>query len=297
MRTIITIILISFLLTNTDGQKYFSFPDTGAIWSVNTSKISVAGDTLLKGMKYKKYFITQDDSVFSLNKASYYAALREDSSKRLWVIRKDSINEKLLYDFSLKLGDSAIVYPFGFSNFGLVSFPIKIAQVDSIQINLSYRKRYKISTIKDYTWIPEYWIEGIGSTLGVFNAGISITGIADMGYPELLCFYENESITYFGLSNNCFHPIWTNIKTNEIEKSICNFYPNPFTDISILHISGLDNFNFVLEIYNVDGSLTKRYQIIHNDYMIDRFGLSSGIYFYKLTDKLLIKDTGKIIIN
>ena len=118
MRTIVTLILILFLLTNTNGQKYFSFKDTGAIWSVNIEKFSSSGDTLIKGIKYKKFYETVADSIFSLDKASYFAALREDSSKKVMVIRDGSQYEKLLYDFSLKLGDTAVVYPYGY--YGLI---------------------------------------------------------------------------------------------------------------------------------------------------------------------------------
>jgi len=297
MRTIVTLILILFLLTNTNGQKYFSFKDTGAIWSVNIEKFSSSGDTLIKGIKYKKFYETVADSIFSLDKASYFTALREDSSKKVMVIRDGSQYEKLLYDFSLKLGDTAVVYPYGYYGPEQDSSQIKIAQVDSILINLSYRKRYKIIPLIGGTWIPEYWIEGIGSTLGIFNAGFCVTRIMDVGYPELLCFSYKDTINYFGAGSNCFVPVWTDLKTKEIEKSICSFLPNPFIDRSILHISGVNSFNFVLQFYNIFGSLIRSYQITRNDFVIDRGGLSSGIYLYKLMEKQLNKDIGKIIIK
>jgi len=297
MKTIFALILISFLLTNTNGQNYYSFLDSGAIWSVNVEKFSSSGDTLIKGIKYNKFYVTAGDSIFSFDKAYYFAALREDSFEKIWVIRAESEYEQLLYDFSLKSGDTLVVYPEGYYRRGQDSSKIRIGQVDSILINLTYRKRYKIIPLIENPFISEYWIDGIGSTSGIFNAGYSVVRMFDIGYPKLLCFFDKDTITYFDWRNNCFIPVYTSIKKQEIEKSIFNFSPNPFIDKSTLHISGVDNFNFSLEIYNVFGSFIKCYQITHNDFIIDRVGLSSGIYFYKLMDKNLNKETGKIIIN
>ena len=279
------------------GQKYYSLPESGAVWSVNENKFSVAGDTVIAGITYKKYFITVGDSVFSFDKASYYAALREDTSRKVWIIRRDSIIEKLLYDFSLKIGDTTTVNPIGPFGLGKKSFKIKISQVDSIRINLLYHKRYKIISINDFGLMPEYWTEGIGSSMGLFNSGVSTLGIADYGYPELLCFTYNNTITYFGGSSDCYRPLAGDVKVGGIEKFICSFNPNPFSDNSMFHIIGVDNFNFTLEIYSIQGELVKTYRISQNESRINRIGISSGVYLFKLLDKKLVRGTGKIIIK
>ncbi|HBH49358.1 MAG TPA: hypothetical protein DDX98_11995 [Bacteroidales bacterium] len=207
MKNRILYILLLTLSTNILSQEYYAFPDSLTIWSVNTDKYTVNGDTIINDQAYKKYYYSSGDSVFSYKNAAYFAAVREDNQKRIWRIERDAFEEKLLYDFSKSIGDTIVVHPMSANYFGRDSYHVTIVRVDSIIVHNSYRKRYTIGNVKGQTFVPKYWIEGIGSTRGLIDSGISQQLRGNIGYPELLCF-TTEQYTYHVSSNkDCFRPI------------------------------------------------------------------------------------------
>ena len=260
---------------------------------MNTDKFSIGGDTIINDNTYKAYYITSGDTIFSFNHATYYAAVREDSLKRIWAIEKDSTKERLQYDFSLNIGDTVTVCPIGLFPFR-GEYNIEIGSIDSILINQTYRKLYEIGW--PYTaW--EYWIEGVGSTMGLFYSGISTLGIADIGYPALLCFELNDTINYFSYDSVCYSPIWVGLADGMSKTKRYNFMPNPFSETSVLHIDDIIKSHLSLGIYSTNGVLLKLFTIDHNDYLIDRIGLPSGIYIFQIKKNREIDYTGKLLIQ
>ncbi|NQY66893.1 MAG: hypothetical protein HRT72_04120, partial [Flavobacteriales bacterium] len=130
-----SILLTSLLIIArlTQAQEYVPFPDSNAVWSVNTDKFYVSGDTVIEGLQYKKYFRTLEDSSLQVLNGTYYAALREDESKRIWAIKFDSIAPLLLYDFSVNVNDTITIYPLEdvFNNIP-DSLEIVILDIDSV---------------------------------------------------------------------------------------------------------------------------------------------------------------------
>lgn len=305
MRTILTLILVSVLFVSVNGQTYHSFPDSGAVWSVNTDKYFKNGDTLINGVNYKKYYKSVNDYSFDLIDASfvrYVAAVREDSAKRVWAIAKDATSEKLLYDFSLGLGDTAVVYPIGdfSSDFGTSPIRINIVKIDSIKINSVYRKRYGLFWCGSPSWpssCDEYWIEGVGSTFSLFDPGYGTYNFA-FTHPELLCFHLHDTANYIQCwDSSCYREDFSNIETTNTSKNAGAFYPNPMTSKSTFHISNMNELNYRLELYDMTGRLSTTYQITHNDFLIDVSDLLPGVYLYRLLGKKNVKDIGKIMIK
>lgn len=199
------------------SQQYTPFPASDAIWSVNIDKFAVQGDTTINSKLYKKYYRTNGDSTFVFENSTYYAAVREDTNKRIWGIKHDAVTERLLYDFSLEIGDTTYVFPYeDYNNWVLDSVGLIVIDIDSVPIDTTFRKRFKISTlnyIRDQPeWVYEYWIEGIGSTVGLFSQGTFEPGIVDVVFYELLCYQENDFTEYFTPFylnyEDCFMPVF-----------------------------------------------------------------------------------------
>ncbi|HYV94820.1 MAG TPA: hypothetical protein VE978_23805 [Chitinophagales bacterium] len=174
----------------------------------------VGGDTIVNSRKYTlvtskpawtyttSYYWTtplngvNDTTVYSIQNYSLetpgtvFAAIREDSSKKVWFISISEYppiclnafidplpvdTEMLLYDFGLQIGDT-LTFP----------FYRKVQAIDSIQLeDNSFRRRIIFS---DAFTQEDYWIEGIGSVFGLFGS---------LNYPGpdadcwLNCFSQN----------------------------------------------------------------------------------------------------------
>jgi hypothetical protein len=89
--------------------------------------------------------------------------LRQDTVLKR-IIQLDNTQEKILYNFSKNIGDTALLTSFGF---GASSLTYTLLSKDSVLINDGfYHKRYKFyPNPNDYVTV----IEGIGSTAGLFS--------------------------------------------------------------------------------------------------------------------------------
>lgn len=135
-------------IANIKGQDYVPFPMDSTIWSVNTTKYFVHGDTVIANKNYSKVWM-QTDSVefnFDMDKASYYAAIRNDTAnKKVYgvyykadtVYKFNSYNrtlfnmpsdispvfyncdtsELLIYDFNVESIDTLTIYTFPFTRY------------------------------------------------------------------------------------------------------------------------------------------------------------------------------------
>ncbi len=260
---------------NTVFGQNFNFPDSNAIWSVYDEKYFVAGDSSFNFINYKKYYFTNDSIVAT---GTFFALLREDTiTEQVFSISSDSIQEHLLYDFSLGVNDTATVFPLAFY---LEPIRIIVDQIDSILINGQYHKRLKVLGLDQNTNIHEYWIEGIGSTFGLFNSGITGIVVFDITYPELICFEKDGVIIY----NNpkyisCYEPYPIGIYENQIFNRV-RIYPNPTR-----HTLTIES-DYKIHSYQLFSSIGKEIEkkvIFDNFHSIDISNYPSGVYFINIT--------------
>lgn len=110
------------------------------------------GDTTINNLTYKKVYYSARDSVSAgdppwsntvTNLYDIYAgAIREDSEKRVFVLPPDELNEQLLYDFNLSIGDTI---PSNFIDDNLYpNTHFTVGATDSMQIGDNYHKTYEI---------------------------------------------------------------------------------------------------------------------------------------------------------
>ena len=285
------------------AQDYISFPKDKAVWNITTyvfgdcnplngdncqitTKLILKGDTLIKNMKYSKLYEVNGTNIELLN---FIGGIREDSSKKVYFVGDllfdnyvcsdehiDSI-EILLYDFGLNVGDSI-------KNKNFECAKEIIYEIDSVYYAEKYRKRLTIQ--RNNMTNDNYWIEGVGSTKGLF-------------YPllnwfewdwELSCFEDN--IEDWG-NSKC---ITTNIKDKELEEYELLFYPNPLIEESILKWNNNLFHPTTITIYNLTGTRIFSNHINENEIRLRKSMFpSNDVYMIELKSEKKIF-YGKIIV-
>ncbi len=232
-----------------------------------TEIYTIGTDTLINDITYSKVWTANQYG------SSNYSFIREDLSGKVFYLNYLE-EEYLIYDFNLILDDEIILIDMsGQENLYTVE------NVDTIFFSGKDRKR--ITLFNQNFGEYDYWIEGIGSLLGLPFSGNLVIDAS----TELLCFYQDEELLY---SN----PQWNSCDINLLiddNYSKSKIYPNPtngkinietqgqIEKITILDISG----KIILETTNTKIDLTKQ---------------QAGTYFVKIETKNGIL-TEKIIIE
>lgn len=269
--------LTMLLCFNTVIAQNINFPASGAIWSVYDQKYLVNGDSSLNAKEYKKYYISNDSIVTT---TSFYALLREDTiTRKVYAIAAGSTLENLLYDFSLSVNDTAIVYPLSFP---ICSGPvsIKVESIDSILLAGNYHTRFKITGVDFPYGMEEYWIEGIGSTMGIFNSGITAIFVTDITYPTLLCF-EKDAITIYHNPDftDCYELYPVGMPETEPEFDTY-MYPNPTN--ALLNIKAEKEIMY-FQMLSSTGTIVLNSQVNKKTFTVDISNFPPGIYLLALT--------------
>jgi hypothetical protein len=291
----------SFLTTCVYAQTsvYHTFPDSVASWKVSWSDegcfsssipaseyiYSISGDTILGLNTYRK--ITRQISpcgfccsppFYSLT--DYIGAFREDiAQKKMYFFYNNSTIERLLYDFSLAVGDTL------FPDSVVVSPPAVITSIDSILIGTSYRNQFNING--GY----QSYIEGIGGTWGFIEELVTF----DSG-SELLCFTEDNHTLFPDTSSTC--SIITSLPFNQKENETFKLYPNPTGRSATLAFSNATGNNLSLTFYDTYGRLIRTITNITTDKIeLDLQNLTGGLYLLQLQSSLQTIWTGKLTVE
>ena len=271
------------------GQTYVSFPTT-AIWyqveefqthpldyrAVNTS-FSLNGDTIIANQNYRKLVQTLR------GQTDYVGAMRENQQKTVFFYGKTDSTERLLYKFGLSVGDSLNIRRNGAQN------PIKVLAIDSVLIGNNFRKRYWMNT--PTLGMRDYWIEGIGSTKGLFYTQ---SGQEFENQATLLCFYNNNLLEYRNpkAASNC------TVANKEWAFSNAQVYPNPVnnqlkfdlqnTEIALSEVIIFDTLGRIL--------IQKQAKNDFSSFEINVENLPNGVYFYALSHQNR-QQTGKFVVQ
>lgn len=222
------------------------------------------GDTAIDNRIYKKIFLSTDSLNTDWTPFSQY--IREDTSGKVYLKYRDQ-EEKLLYDFSLAVGDTFQI-DYGFA------CNLLVLDIDSVPLNNGEtRKRLKVVNA-DYSFLePDFWIEGIGSMAGLLShAGWHCA----TDYSEkLLCYYENGELVFPANPSSCFV---TAVGEQSVGENI-DVYPNPFTDEVHIAIEERNTLIECIQVYNMTG-LKVRQDAFHTAKIrLDLSGLPNGIFF------------------
>lgn len=170
-------------------------------------------DTLIGSMVYVNIRKVEIPSVNDVNTyQTYTGAIRQDTlNKKIYIVPTDSTSEKLLYDFSLNVGDTVV----SFLNETCPAIET-IGAIDSIIVNGNYHRRLHLQD--GCSGIQIYYIEGIGSNFGLIfpnNTG---------NLSNLICTKVNNQTYYPDSSTSC--NLVTSVNSLDIDMAI-DIYPNP----------------------------------------------------------------------
>lgn len=311
-------ILTSITLT---AQTYHPFPTKNTIWTEmyfnpypneNLKFHCFAlkdNDTIINNKIYHKLYHSTD-TLFTETKLC--GGIREENRK-VYFYAIDSIpylgmltfpskkTESILFDFSLKLGDTIKNDSFR------IGYPDKLVvfMVDSVLVGMEYRKAYTFGYPNAPDPIPwAVWVEGIGSLRGLMFAtgDVPTNGL----FNDLICFrqdnvflyhYDNNNINqyHYHRYNTCFYikPNVVEIVATDIKLIIA---PNPVRTNACVEFMRPDYYRLILTDlfgrqlmdYNVEGK---------SSIEISRAGLPNGLYLVSIYDRHGNMQTTKVIFE
>ena len=116
---------------------------------------------------------------------------------------------------------------------------------------------------------------------------MSIYTAADSDSIDLASYFEDEYNVPYGNSilfvdNLNFDNLITSVDELSPEDNVFSLFPNPARDIVTLNISNSNYAEFVVNVYNVAGSLIISESIQHTQQNIDVRDLNNGIYLVEI---------------
>jgi len=278
------------------SQNFDFSSDSDANWTINAfsygycykiNPFGIIGDTLIENNVYHKIY-QSNDSIWNPLNSKYFCAFRQQNEKWFFVNKEDT-TQYLLYDFNVSVNDTIQFNgnPWTFTDFETMG---KVIAVDSVLIQDLYRKRIQVTSITG--GFSEYWIEGIGSTNGLFY---SANYWFDSEY-QLMYFYENDSLLY---ENEPYGEcLYLPLGNEEIElDTTIEVYPNPAHDKTTLNVNDLNFKAFNVELYNSNGQLIDSKLDNYSTINFELSNYTAGLYLLKIelenndvvTKKLIIK--------
>lgn len=296
MKKVITSIV--FLFITTVIHAYIHFPTQNAAWVVRHGEgesspsfytlVLKNNDTVWGGNTYHKLYKSTDSIIAE---SELCGGLREDTvSERVYYYNLTTGQERLLYDFSLAVGDTVTDSIFSSST-------IVVDSVDSINISGVFHKRIKFAMVTGgYYHINYcYWVEGIGNAKAgsLLNQGFvmptcdcgdnTICQLVDGGWA-----YQNDVYASLG----CKDALGI---SNFASEKLINVYPNPAS--GILNIQFGSNATSRLEIFDASGVLQYLRDISGEESIsIDISSIPSSILFYRVISNAEVL-TGSILLQ
>lgn len=171
---------------------YYPFCEEGKEWTIDYDEhytygnhyqetYRLQGDTVIASHRCKKMYSKAPIS----ESYSYYGAFYDDG-QRVMYIPKQSTTARLIYDFSLKVGDFTSV--FSFPHQGNVD--MRVTAVSTCE----YAGRsFRVLDLEDYGGLPNdkykvHWVEGVGSGFSLLN---------NWSYQRLRCCTIGDEMFYF----------------------------------------------------------------------------------------------------
>lgn len=295
--SIIILLILNVGLAVGQTNAYHPFPES-AVWRVdyqhwdqfqsNACRVHYHfnyyfdGDTLINSEIYHKVYRSEVDSVVDWNLGSlppmidsgYVGALRDDSAaNQSFFVFRDTEEDSLLFDYNLEIGDSlrGCMVAWDYQR------PI-VTSIDSVLIDGSFRNRWNFSEIQARGPEFPYFIEGVGSSVGLFEHVWSYN--IDFRLRNLVCVkYGNDVIfqTDYESSYGCNFVSTGDELSNDFGLTL---YPNP-TNGSFF-ICSESSKSMEITVFNLMGQEVYSRTNVKSNEVIELGNVETGIYLVKV---------------
>jgi len=308
----ITIFLLLGICIDVHSQTVF--PTSDAIWNISINGkehyYGLTGDTIIDSKSYNKLYLL-NDTTLSIDLNDVYVGGFRQEEKKVWFrpyFPDDYYiydfpqypKETLLYDFSKNKGDTIWhnIIPNEYLFYWQIGDSISASIITSIDIDEQDRKiynttQYVVFRDGDFAQLgrTDIWIEGIGSTQGLFWF---LSQITLSGYPEfhLSCFKQGNKVKYVKnvKCNSCF--CWSSDIQEKNSIPLEVIYEN-----NCIRFKGESSvFPCELKLFSPIGQLIFEKRLQSNEEKIPINQLQ-GMYLYHVQKKKEVVKTGKIIIK
>jgi len=237
----------------------------------------ISGDSIVNEVQYKKVWYSND----SLTNQHFQYLVREESN--LVFILLNNQTEAILYDFDLNIGEEKEIYNPFTQEYSIIS----VDSIFYITYDNFHRMVYRLGG--EY---EEYWIEGIGSTLGPFNSRVyDFIMCPDW---KMVCAYEQNEQIYQWDGYPCYEEA---VGIAPLDHSQLQMYPNPVLQGDVFHIESQHPLKS-MHIFDISGKLILSKSLEERKKAVmESKDLKKGVYLIKLMDsnglsyeyKLLVK--------
>jgi hypothetical protein len=261
----------------TTGVWLFQGPPPAAGYSEFT--VYTEGDTTINGLAYTKLY----EGGWSMGPTGpivygfhfYDGAFREDTiARQIYFVPWSDTTEKLLYDFSLNIGDTLTsTYNYGDNN--------TIFDIDSVLVGSNYHKRFLLgqmgwngNTTPDTSYSL---IEGVGSTTGF----LGMIERPFENFTTLECFTHDAD----------HYPAWVACPIDvgmeeQVGKSSEAVYPNPVSDELTVMLPQNTKAATLIELLDLSGKDIFRVNTKETHTRLPVSDLPAGVYIVKITTTL-----------
>ena len=252
---------------------------TNKIWTVaeggnagyaNMIFYYLKGDSIINGYTYQKLNSSNDASIFNmpfnnLPINSFSNELFREDSSRVIKWNNSSMNECVLLDFNLAIGDTFMQACYGTNQ-------VIVSSIDSIQLsNGQWSKRINFSN-------GNYWIDRIGARDGMLIDDVFINMVD--AYSTTSCVFEyGIQIYHNNFFNDCF--FITSLSQTMAEPNIV-VYPNPSN--GLFRLKNVED-GAAYQIIDILGNVVANGHVKNEELDGDVLNLVNGIYQLQYIEK------------
>lgn len=270
--------------------QYIPFPTNNTVW-VNHGYSNDGWFPPFFTVEYlssiENYCVNNEDTV--INTITYtklnfcdgeYRGAFRDNGGQVFFVSKDSLNEMLLYDFTVNIGDTLTNLYLNYTWFDT----LYVSTISSLNIGGQTHKTIFLEN-EYHNELSDYWIEGVGCSAGLLIEPYTNENVSGW-YNTLHCFSRNDSI--FDPQSNFYYNGSGSCKLNYMSveyQTIQSFklYPNPTQETINIQLP-FSTESSIIEIYNSLGELIleQKTELNQIEISIPVSQLNRGLYFVAL---------------
>ena len=206
------------------------------------------------------------------NSGLYYHTYYREEEGRVYARNDEDLEEFLLYDFNLEVGDMITAGDPNASTFSSTDFIV----VDVEFIPLEDGTMTKQIKVQNPLGAIFSWIEGVGGTNNTFAPGTEWED--DYSWHWFKCTLSND-VLFYTESNSCSF-----VSTEELVDEDLQIYPNPSSGIFNISTVNSDAINArTIRIYTIAGRLIKTVNMENEFVSIDLSSNYTGVYLIELS--------------